>query len=230
MMTFLLLSDYHLACVDVKSIFEQQNLQNSEIMITPILQISENIISDAQLASAVAVILGAVFVLFQLNQNNRLVSATAEQAKAAAVQAKLSNEQMKQNNELANMDLVMRLYEFANTAEVQSSWITVLHTKISSKEDFGMLPKSDQVAYYQIAALFESLGVLVERNFVKLDIIDDTFQIELAWKMLEPFIKGTRRRLEEEETYVFFEKLVGRIRKLQTNSAPEPSNSAKSSE
>jgi hypothetical protein len=195
-------------------------------MILPMLQIDQTpVVTDAQIASSIAVILGAIFVLFQLRQNNKLVSATADQAKAAAVQAKLSNEQMKQNNDLANMDLVMRLYEFANTAEVQASWITVLHSKISSREEFEKLPKSEQVAFYQIAALFESLGVLVERGFVKLDIIDDTFQIELAWKSLEHFIKGTRRSLEEEETYVFFEKLARKIDELRKNETAQVQNS-----
>jgi hypothetical protein len=193
-------------------------------LIFPVLQISTGLTNDAEIASSIAVILGAVFVLFQLRQNNKLVSATAEQAKAAAVQARLSNDQMKQNNDLANMDLVMRLYEFANTAEVQSSWVTVLQSKVASKEEFGKLSRPEQVAFYQIAALFESLGVLVERGFVKLDIIDDTFQVEIAWNKLEGFIRGARKRLEEEETYVFFEKLYGRVmdlRKAEATDQPE---------
>lgn len=195
-------------------------------MILNVLQISGiSVESDAQIASSIAVILGAIFVLFQLRQNNKLVSATAEQAKAAAVQAKLSNEQMKQNNELANMDLVMRLYEFANTVEVQSSWVTVLHADISSREEFEKLPKSEQVAFYQIAALFESLGVLVDRSFTKIEVIDDTFQVELAWKSLEHFIKGTRNELGED-TYVFFEKLVEKIAGLRKTEAAQSTSSS----
>jgi hypothetical protein len=195
-------------------------------MILNVLQISGiSVESDAQIASSIAVILGAIFVLFQLRQNNKLVSATAEQAKAAAVQAKLSNEQMKQNNELANMDLVMRLYEFANTVEVQSSWVTVLHADISSRAEFEKLPKSEQVAFYQIAALFESLGVLVDRSFTKIEVIDDTFQVELAWKSLEHFIKGTRNELGED-TYVFFEKLVEKIAGLRKTEAAQSTSSS----
>lgn len=77
--------------------------------------------ADVSLLSSLAVIIGAIFVAVQLTQNNRLIRTAAEQAKAAAIQAKLTTEQMKQNNDLANMDLIMRLYEFANTAEVQSA-------------------------------------------------------------------------------------------------------------
>jgi hypothetical protein len=194
-------------------------------MIPSVLQIV-SVASDAQIASAFAVILGAVFVLFQLRQNNKLVSASVVQAEAAAQQAQLSNDQMKQNNVLANMDMVMRLYEFANTAEVQSSWLTVLHTNVTGRDDFLKLPKSDQVAFYQIAALFESLGVLVERGFVKIDVIDDTFQIELAWKVLERFVKSFRTNIEDE-TYVFFEKLVHDIAEMRKAEAAQ--NTASSS-
>jgi hypothetical protein len=90
--------------------------------------------SDVSLVSSIAIIIGTVFVVVQIRQNNSLIRAAAEQAEAA-VQAKLTTEQLKQNDELANMDMVMRLYEFANTADVQSAWLTVLKAKISSYED-----------------------------------------------------------------------------------------------
>lgn len=166
-----------------------------------------NITSDLSLLSSLAIILGALFVIVQLRQNNRLIEAATEQAKAAAVQAKLTNEQMKQDNDLANMDMIMRLYEFANTAEVQSAWLTVLNSKINSFQDFLKLPKQDQVSFYQIGALFESLGVLVERGIVKSDIIDDMFLTELAWESMKPFVIGMREQHGEEKNYLAFERL-----------------------
>src|SRR5271166_6194472 len=156
-----------------------------------LLQIStSSLTGDGSLLSSIAVIIGAIFVAFQIRQNNRLVQAANEQAKAAATQAKLTTDQMKQNNELANMDLIMRLYEFANTAEFQSAWMTVQTTKLGSMQDFEKLSKADQISFYQVAALFESLGVLVERGLVKAEVIDDTFLTELAWAILKPFIDG----------------------------------------
>ena len=166
-----------------------------------------NITADLSLLSSIAIILGALFVIVQLRQNNRLIEAATEQAKTAAVQAKLTNDQMKQNNELANMDLIMRLYEFANTAEVQSAWLTVLSSKIRSFQDFLNLPKQDQVSFYQIGALFESLGVLVQRGIVKPDIIEDMFLTELAWESMRTFVIGMRELHGEEENYLAFERL-----------------------
>ena len=167
--------------------------------------------NDFSILSSFAIILGTVFVVVQIRQNNSLVRATAEQAKAAATQAKLTTEQMKQNNELANIDMIMRLYEFANTAEVQAAWLTVVNSQISSFDDFLKLSKPEQVAFYQIGALFESVGVLVEREIVKDDIIQDMFATQLAWKTMKPFISGIREKYGDEESYPAFEKLHDRL-------------------
>ena len=182
-------------------------------MILP-LDITSSLTADVSLLSSTAVIIGALFVAFQIRQNNHLVKAANDQAHSAAVQAKLTTEQMKQNNELANMDLIMRLYEFANTAEFQSAWLTVQTTKLNSMQDFDKLPKSDQISFYQVAALFESLGVLVERDLVQVDVIDDTFLAEYAWDIMTPFIEGMRKKFGGEQAYVFFEKLNARLKEM----------------
>ena len=166
-----------------------------------------NLTSDLSLLSSIAIILGAVFVIVQIRQNSSLTRAAIQQAQAAATQATLTTQQMKQNNELANMDMMMRLYEFANTAEVQSAWLTVLNSKINTYEDFTKLPKLEQVAFFQIGALFESLGVLVGRGIVKPDIVEDMFLTQLAWRSVKPFVSGIRQAYGEEESYTAFEKL-----------------------
>jgi len=169
---------------------------------------------DVSLFSSLAVILGVLFVAFQIRENGKLIKASEKQAEAAAIQAKLTTEQMKQNNEIANMDMIMRLYEFANTAEVQSAWLTVLSSNIHTFEDFGKLPQPDKVSFYQIAALFESLGVLAERNIVKLEVIEDMFLTELAWTTMKPFVEGMRKQFGEDQNYIFFESLYERLLKF----------------
>jgi len=170
-----------------------------------------SITSDLSLLSSLAIIFGALFVIVQLRQNNKLIEAANEQARAAAIQAKLTNEQMKQNNDLANMDLIMRLYEFANSAEFQSAWLTVLNSEIHNFQDFLKLPKQDQVSFYQIGALFESLGVLVERGIVRSDVIEDMFLTELAWESMRTFVIGMRKQHGEEENYLAFERLYNLV-------------------
>ena len=190
--------------------------RQSTVFVPPFYQLDfySFISEDVSLFSSIAVILGALFVAYQIRENGKLITASEKQAEAAAIQAKLSTEQMKQTNEIANMDMIMRLYEFANTAEVQSAWLTVLNSNIRSFEDFEKLSQHDQVSFYQIAALFESLGVLAERNIVKLEVIEDMFLTELAWTTMKPFVTGVRKKFGEDQNYIFFESLYEHLVKL----------------
>jgi len=170
-----------------------------------------DIASDLSLVSSFALILGTLFVIVQLRQNNSLIAAATEQAKAAATQAGLTTEQVKQSNAHATMDMIMRLYEFANSAEAQAAWLTVLNSRLETFQDFQELSKNDQVSFFQIGALFESLGVLVERGFVDLTIVEDMFLTELAWNRCKVFVHGARKLHGEEENYVAFERLYNKL-------------------
>jgi hypothetical protein len=176
------------------------------------LQVSiSSVTTDATLLSSIAIILGTIFVVVEMRDNKRLVEATFKQANIGAMQ-------LKQNNELSTVDLVMKIYDLANSMEVQRSWHTVIDTDISSFEEFEGLPEDKQLAFHQMASLFESIGLLVEKGFVKIELVDDMFATELAWERLEPFVQGMRSRFASEEYYVWFEKLYLRLRKLRENS------------
>jgi hypothetical protein len=175
------------------------------VMIEPVLQIDLGAVSaDATLLASIAIILGTVFVVIEMRDNKRLVEASFKQANTAALQ-------LEQNHELATVDLITKIYDFANSLEVQRSWQTVVNTKISSYEEFEKLSKEDQLAFQQIASLFESVGLLVEKGFVRLGLADDMFAVRLAWQRLEPFVKGMREKYKSEDYYVWMEKLHNRL-------------------
>jgi uncharacterized protein DUF4760 len=198
---------------------ESLNSRVEESMLLPPLQFDLGTLStDASFLSSVAIILGSVFVVYQIRQDDKMLQASIRQANASAEQAKLTMEQVVQNSKLANMDLVMRIYEFANSMEVQRSFLTVLRAKITSFEEFEKLPEEKQLAFLQIASLFESLGFLVEKGFVQADIIDDMFATKLVWETVNPFIMGLRKRYAAEDYYFFFEKLYDRLLKGETGS------------
>jgi hypothetical protein len=177
------------------------------------MQISlESLSSDAALLSSVAIILGTVFVVIEMRDNKKLVEAAYKQANAAAMQ-------LKQNSELATVDLITKIYDFANSLEVQRSWLTVISTKLASYDDFEALPEEKQLAFHQIASLFESIGLLVEKGFVKEDLVDDMFATQLAWRSLEPFVMGMRKRFVSEDYYVWTEKLHLRLSATQAEAS-----------
>jgi hypothetical protein len=174
--------------------------------------------TDASFLSSIAIILGAVFVVYQIRQDDKMLQASIRQADANAEQAKATLQQLTQNSDLATMDMIMRIYSFADSMEVQSSYNTVLKAKLSSFEDFERLPEEKQLAFFQIASLFESLGFLVEKGFVKAEIVDDMFATRLAWEMVKPFVMGMRRKYAAEDYYFFFERLHNRLSTNDTGS------------
>lgn len=172
----------------------------------------ETVSSYTTILASVAIILGTVFVVIEMRDNKKLVEATLRQANTSA-------QQLKQNYELSTVDLVTKIYDFANSMEVQRSWNTVINSKVNSFEDFEKLPPDEQLAFHQVASLFESLGLLVERGYVKADIVDDMFATQLAWTRLQPFVEGMRKKFAAEDYYIMMEKLHDRL------SGPSPTSS-----
>jgi hypothetical protein len=173
--------------------------------------------ADVALLSSIAIILGALFVVFQMRDERKMMEATVKQAIASSEQVRLGTEQLKQNHELATVDLITRLYDFANSMEFQRSWGTVLKTQISSFDDYKRLPEEKQLALQQVASLFESVGFLVDKGYVKEGIVDDMFATELAWVSLKHFIAGMREAYAAEDYYTYFEKLHKRLSGLANN-------------
>ena len=188
------------------------------MLLSP-LQVSVGALAtDTSILSSIAIILGSVFVVFQIRQDKDMLAAQVRAADANAEQARLTMKQFLQNSDLATMDLVMRIYEFADSMEVQRSYFTVIRSKITSLEDYDNLPEEKQLAFLQVASLFESLGFLVEKGFVKAEIVDDMFATKTAWEMTKPFILGMRQRFAAEDYYFFFETLFNRLSKTDTGS------------
>ncbi len=183
-------------------------------MLQPLQISTGTIAADTSILSSIAIILGAFFVVYQIRQDKAMLEASVRQADANAQQVKLTMQQVNQNSNLATIDLVMRIYEVANSMEVQRSYTTVLRTALKSYDDFERLSEEKQLAFYQVASLFESLGFLVEKGYLKAETIDDMFATRTAWEMTEPFVLGTRKKFAAEDYYYFFEKLHNRLSAL----------------
>jgi hypothetical protein len=95
---------------------------------------------------------------------------------------------------------------------VSRSWLTVIRTRPSSIEDVEKLPEEKQLAFHQIASLFESIGLLVEKGLCE----------SLAWDTLKPFVEGIRREIGTEDYYVWFEKLYNRLVRIQSRGSSSP--------
>ena len=188
------------------------------MLLSPLQVAVGAIATDTSILSSIAIILGAVFVVYQIRQDKEMLQAQVRAADANSEQARLTMQQFIQNSNLATMDLVMRIYEFADSLEVQRSYLTVVRSKLGSYEEFEKFPEDKQLAFFQVASLFESLGFLVEKGYVMAEIVDDMFATRLAWDMTKPFILGMRKKFAAEDYYFFFERLYNRLSQPNTGS------------
>jgi hypothetical protein len=169
--------------------------------------------------SSMAIILGAIFVVLEIRDNKKMIQAATEQAKAAAIQAEASAKQTQQNIDIADMDIIMRLYEFANTREAQTSYLTVVNSDLKSYDDFLKLPKEDQVAFLQVSSLFESIGVLLDRGIITLQTVDDMFVPQVMWQKMKPFMDGVSANIIGSDNFPYFAKLVKAMEKKASATA-----------
>jgi hypothetical protein len=84
----------------------------------------------------------------------------------------------------------------------------------------------DQV--FLIGLTWESLGVLVFRREVVLDLIDDFFSgaIVLSWRKLHVYVEEDRRTLGRETIWEWFEWLSDRVAERERDASPVPAHVA----
>jgi hypothetical protein len=84
----------------------------------------------------------------------------------------------------------------------------------------------DQV--FLVGLTWESLGVLVFRGEVTMDLIDDFFSgaIVLSWRKLHAYVEEDRRDLARETVWEWFEWLADRVEERERRANPVPAHIA----
>ncbi len=81
---------------------------------------------------------------------------------------------------------------------------------------------------FLLGMTWESLGVLLYRREVTLDVMDDLFAgaIVLSWRKLHAFVDEDRRDMQRETVWEWFQWLAERIRAHEQKSPPTPAHIA----
>jgi hypothetical protein len=91
-----------------------------------------------------------------------------------------------------------------------------------SKADIDALQKDDYLALYILLGTWERLGILVYRNEIPLDLVDDAFSgpILISWRKLQKFVEQFRENVQRNTGFEWFQWLAERmIEREQTTSA-----------
>lgn len=144
-----------------------------------------SITEDAAIISAFAAMLLAIFAVIQLRHMEKL----------------------------RNVDISMKLFEWAETDRLRKAFRWVErefqfedYEKYKAQEE----TRSEVSDYpYEVSAFFEQVGFLVEKKFVDLDVIDDRLgsYIISNWKKLQPWIMASRKEKGDETFGQHFQKL-----------------------
>jgi hypothetical protein len=83
-------------------------------------------------------------------------------------------------------------------------------------------------AVFLVGLTWESLGVLVFRREVTLDLMDDLFSgaISISWRKLQAFVEEDRRFMGRETVWEWFQWLADRMREHESSTPPTPAHVA----
>jgi len=160
-----------------------------------------NVSTVAELVSTVAVVTGLIFAAVQLRQFR------IRQEREAAQQLVRSF----QTTDFAWA--MVRVFEMPGGL-----------SKVQIEEHLG----DDLRIVYALITTWESIGVLVYRNQLSLDVVDDFFSgpILVSWDKLRPLMEGQRDLLNRETIGEWFQWLAERMRDRESLHPPVPAHLA----
>lgn len=77
---------------------------------------------------------------------------------------------------------------------------------------------------YDLMATWESLGIMVHRGEMSLDMVDDFFSgpIVISWEVLESFVYEERKKLRRDTTWEWFQWLAEQMKAQEQKKPPVP--------
>jgi hypothetical protein len=118
---------------------------------------------------------------------------------------------------------ILMLNSFQTTEFVRGLLLIFSLPDEVNKADIDALPKDDYLALYVLLGTWERLGILVYRNEIPLELVEDAFSgtILSSWQKLQAFIIQFRVDVQRETGFEWFQWLAERVKEReQINSIP----------
>jgi hypothetical protein len=150
-----------------------------------------------QLISTSAVILGIIFGILNLRNFQKM------RKREAAI---LMLNSFQTNDFVRGLLLVFELPQKIGKAEIDA------------------LPKDDYLALYMLLGTWERLGILVFRNEIPMELVDDAFSgpILISWEKLESFVGEFRVAVGRETGFEWFQWLAERMAEREKTASAIP--------
>ena len=112
-------------------------------------------------------------------------------------------------------DLVMKLYSQFNSLEFQKMWHEVLNREARDWQDYN--DKYGLVEFTAVGIFFEGIGILLKRNLINIELIDDMFttDVKWTWERIKDLTLEYRKVRNQPEIFEWFEYLYNEMQKRQ---------------
>jgi len=93
-----------------------------------------------------------------------------------------------------------------------------------SRGDLDARLGDDLPAFYAFLATWESLGIMVHRRQIGLDLVCDFFShpIRHSWAVADTYVMGLRKDLQRETPWEWFQWLAERVKDYESREQPVP--------
>ena len=153
--------------------------------------------------SSVAVIVGVVFIVFQLRQNNRLIEASKRQVEANLLQVKSNTA----------LGLVERFTDYSFTRRRKT--VREIVRKYGANDWKEFIESSEDFEVRAFCSFYEFAAVLARKSLVELQTLMDTlgYRAIFDWEAVKPVAEFYRKNWKVEYVFTNFEWLAEETRK-----------------
>jgi hypothetical protein len=127
--------------------------------------------------------------------------------------------QIRNQTQLRQTDLVMRIYATWGSVENQKAYLKI--RRDFEFEDYADFTKELDIDVWaelnSIGLFFEGLGVLAKRKLISMDLVDDLMSADIkrAWEKIKPMAEGARKKFVNPKIWEWFEYLYNEMKKRE---------------
>jgi hypothetical protein len=133
--------------------------------------------------------------------------------------------QIRHQTKVRQTDLVMRLYSTLGSKEFVENDAKIINLGIKDLEDFmrkyesfpKFMESPEYASYMMDSMFFEGVGILLHRNLVSIDLVDDLFSgpIIIIWEKTKPLTEALRKYFNHPQMAEWFEYLYNEMKKRE---------------
>jgi hypothetical protein len=137
--------------------------------------------------------------------------------------------QVRQYREGRQREITLELLRSFQTPTFSKALRTVFYMPDGlTREEVEAHAGEDMHLVYALTTTFESLGILVFRRELSLNLVDDFFSgpITISWRKLKQYMIAEREELERDTIGEWFEWLADRMSERESDRSPVPAHIA----